>query len=197
MNPPNTAWPACPPERLTPLIPERARKSGIETLEAYCDLIDVEATGHLTGVNAQRRNRRPRAFVDDRGEAVFLVPMSKAGTAWATVNAADWFRLQEDGANGLWSLVNKTSRQVRTYPAMIGPNRKHVRVGRLILGLGEGEVIRFLNRDPLDLRRSNLQAEPSGDPRPGNAKGPVRGGAARRNKARAEGRRFDPKVSEG
>jgi hypothetical protein len=179
---------AFPPERLATLIPERARQAGVADLEGYLDFLDREATGHLSKAPSQRRKRRPFLVLDERGEAVFLVP--HGGAATAMLDAGDWLSLQEGGANGLWGLPSGRPPKVRTYRAMSGRGRKYVYVGRLILGLGVGERVRFLNGNPLDLRRFNLKAERCGDLRLGNARGPIRRGNARRWKARLEGKRL-------
>lgn len=146
------------------LIPARARALGCIDFEDYCELIDREATAHLSGANLVRisrlrHQRRPRAFFDRiYGLHGLSVCLNRNRTMFAKVDAADWIALQEMGANGLWQGLD-TFHGVYVYMAM--PLKRQaatdkVPTARLILGLKPREQVRFIDGDTLNLRRYNL-----------------------------------------
>ncbi|SCX87436.1 hypothetical protein [Paracoccus tibetensis] len=149
---------------LSDLIPARARALGCIDFEDYCDLIDREATAHLSGANLVRisrlrQQRRPRAFFDrNYGLHGLSVCLNRNRTMFAKVDAADWIEMQEMGANGLWQGLD-TFYGIYVYTAL--PLKRQaatekVPTARLILDLKPHEQVRFLDGDPLNLRRYNL-----------------------------------------
>lgn len=191
------------PITLASLIPDRARALGCMTFESYCDLIDKEATAHLTGgplarVSRLRQYRRPRPFSDcGTGKHCLSVPLNSTGTMYAKVDAADWFEMQELGVRGLWTATNVGGGRIHAYTEY--PMKNHaVTVARLILGLGAGQQVSFADGDSLNLRRSNLLTTEQRERRAGSrrrarydAREVAREAAALRDQMVAEGRRFD------
>ncbi|WP_134077991.1 hypothetical protein [Rhodovulum visakhapatnamense] len=129
---------------------------------------DAEALDHLPPgrrrtIARKRAQRHPVPFVDEETGAICLnVPLNRQRTEWATVELEDWLTVQNLGATGLWYLDDngRGDLRVKTKPRM----RRHtaaksLTVARLILGLGRGERVKFLNGDSRDLRRSNLAVQ--------------------------------------
>jgi len=101
----------------------------------------------------------PRAFLDERGRACLLVPLDREGRGLAIVEERDYLAVRAMGATGVW-LANANTKRSRRYvrtSVPTGPQTAtNVQVARLIVGAGPGTVVRYLNGNPLDLRRENL-----------------------------------------
>lgn len=102
----------------------------------------------------RKRKRQPYRFTDRSGNALVHVPLT--GGAVAIVDAEDFDRLELMGFTGPWFLNSdgKGSAYVRTMLPGIGGNLGMV--SRLILDTPRGKVIRYSDRNPLNLRRDNL-----------------------------------------
>lgn len=102
----------------------------------------------------RKHKRRPYRFTDRNGNALVHVPLT--GGAVVIVDAADFDRLETMGFTGPWFLNSngKGNVYVRTVLPGIGGNLGMV--SRLILDTPAGKVIRYADRNPLNLRRENL-----------------------------------------
>lgn len=95
---------------------------------------------------------------------------------WAEIELAAWLDLIENGADGAWfrNYAGEGRKgYVRTHPPMRGATSAptQVPVGRLVAGAGKGRIIRFRDRNPLNLRRGNLFIVGN----PSTCEGPVKG----------------------
>ncbi|NGN40270.1 hypothetical protein G6N74_04275 [Mesorhizobium sp. CGMCC 1.15528] len=107
----------------------------------------------------RKANREAVRFIDEWGVEAVRVPLDDEGRCFALADAWDYDRLKEGGVTGAWygfTNGHQTQEYVRTSINGI-PGRK-ITVARAILGVGRREVVRYNNRDTLDLRRLNLSA---------------------------------------
>lgn len=84
------------------------------------------------------------------------VPLDDHGRRHALANAADYDRLRAEGIGGAWYVNDDGKGRDYVRTAVTGAKGKQIMVGRAILRLGLGEVVRFINGNRLDLRRSNV-----------------------------------------
>lgn len=188
-------------QALADLIPARARALGCIDFEDYCDLIDREATAHLTGgtldrVDRIRKMRRPRAYFDRKtGTHCLSVCLNPNRTMLAKVWAADWIDMQEIGANGLWQGADTFSGIYvsTTMPLKRQAQIEKLMVSRLILDLGPDEQAGFTDGDTLNLRRDNLfvTAADKRRSRLRSTRAVAQDAAARRTEMVTEGRTSD------
>lgn len=93
--------------------------------------------------------------LDEAGRKVCLVPLGRNGEKGsAIIEEKDLsFLVDELGLSLRWNRIAKTGAVVA--PAGNASGSK-VLVSRVLLNLGPGENVRYLNSDPTDLRRFNL-----------------------------------------
>lgn len=153
-------------------VADQFRQShGTSTLAEYLDYVDARQTEHLaSGLAARVRStagdqRRRIKLVQEGDGIIARVPLKdprrNGAYVWAEVGLAEWFDLIENGADGAWCLNYAGDHDkrgyVRTTPPMVSRGGTTlVPVGRLIAGAGKGRIVRFKDRNPLNLRRSNL-----------------------------------------
>lgn len=144
---------------------------GTQTFAAYLDYVDARQTQHLSPAAAARviaktGDQRQRVKLTLEGCTIIArVPLKDirrpGAYAWAEIGLAEWFDLIENGADGAWFLnySGKHDKRgyVRTSPPVVSQGAATlVTVGRLVAGAGKGRVVRFKDRNPLNLRRDNL-----------------------------------------
>lgn len=102
----------------------------------------------------QRPNQRqPRRIADKGGAAIVQMPL--AGGAVATVDADSFDHYAAPGRSTQWCLMGDG--KGNAYVGVWLPSAKTtVMVARLLLDAPRGKVIRFHDRNPLNLQRSNL-----------------------------------------
>lgn len=100
----------------------------------------------------------PIPFRDEYGVNCLRVPLDRDGRTYAIVTAADYRRVQRSGATGTWFLNDdgKGRAYVRTKVRTGRGKATMVMVARLIMESGPRTVVRYQNRDKLDLRYMNL-----------------------------------------
>lgn len=159
---------------------------GVETFDEYLDLVDARQTQHLAdgrAAHVQRtageQRRKARLIVENAGTVILRVPMKDCrrpgALVWAEIELAAWLDLIENGADGawFWNYSGQGKGYVMTCPPMQrAPGvPTQVTLGRLVAGAGKGRIVRFRDRNPLNLRRSNLFIVGN----PATVEGPVKG----------------------
>lgn len=94
-------------------------------------------------------------YVENDTDLVTCVPLNKEGAkGTALVDPADYDELMKRGVSGNW---------YRTSNGHVGVavRGKNELVARLLLNLGPKEVVRFVDENPLNLRRANLEVRQS------------------------------------
>lgn len=145
---------------------------GVETFDAYLDLIDLRQTQHLSpgladrvAATAGKQRRSIRLWLEDAVTVMARVPMNDprrdGAQVWAEIEFAAWLDMIENGADGAWVLnyadKNDSRCYVRTCPPLSRSGTCNlVTVGRLVANAGRGRSVRFRDRNPLNLRRTNL-----------------------------------------
>lgn len=105
-------------------------------------------------------DRTIRHTIDEGGRKVAFVPLGRGGSKGiATIAEEDLALLQELGLSLSWNRMHSTG--VVTAPTRKAPN-SYVQVSRVLLDVGPGENVRYLDRDPTNLLRSNLEVNPQG-----------------------------------
>lgn len=146
------------------------RPYGIESFAAYLDHVDARQTQHLTGgaaANALRsagkQRRNIKLAVENGATVVARVPMKDSqrpgALVWAEIELAALLDLWENGSDGAWffDYAGGSKAYVKTYAPLAGAgNVCNVTLGRLVAGAGKGRIARFRDRNPLNLRRSNI-----------------------------------------
>lgn len=98
--------------------------------------------------------------MDEAGRKVCLVFLGRGGSKGvAIIEEQDLAFLQELGLSLSWNRMRGTG--VVTAPTRKAPN-SYVQVSRVLLDVGPGENIRYLDGDPTNLLRSNLEVNPQG-----------------------------------
>lgn len=141
---------------------------GTHDLASYLEFVDARQAAHLAikkVIRASAQRHAIRLVLDNAGTLIARVPMKDprrhGATLWAETEFATLLDLIENGADGAWCLnySGKDDRKgyVKTSTPLSsqGPANT-VTVGRLIAGAGKGRIVRFSDRNPLNLRRSNL-----------------------------------------
>lgn len=97
-------------------------------------------------------------FVDDFGELVTLLPLTQAQRA--VISLADFVELQRTHGT-VWNATKRRGYYYATAPLLTKDTNKAtpVTAGRVILGAGPGEAVRYIDGNPLNLRRSNLRID--------------------------------------
>ena len=147
------------------------KKRGIHTFAAYLDYIDRRATAHLNEGTARRvigtagvQRRKARLNLENGTTVILGVPMNDAhrgSQVWAEIELSTWLNLIEMGADGAWFYAHKGQDrrigQVRTNaPVGSATSNKNVTVARLIVNSKARQQARMLDRNPLNLRTTNV-----------------------------------------
>lgn len=104
--------------------------------------------------------RAIRHTIDGGGRKVALVPLGRrADRGNAIIDEADLILLEILGLSLRWNRHPRTG--VVFAPAGYGSGG-NVQVARVLLDCGPGENVCYLNGDPTDLRRDNLDINPDG-----------------------------------
>ncbi len=92
--------------------------------------------------------------MSDNGSVLIRVPLkgSKGLKGYAEINKDDWDFLGKLGASTAWNL---SAYGTVIAGAARAPGR-NVRIGRVLLDAGPGQIVRYRDGNPLNLRRSNL-----------------------------------------
>ena len=93
---------------------------------------------------------------DTQGNPIVRVPMDREGTRWATLDAADFDRLVAEDISLTWFFNDSGNGHSYVKAHARGVAGRLLSVPRLILRAGPKEVVRYVTRDRLDLRRRNL-----------------------------------------
>ena len=160
-----------------------AKDYGTKTFAEYLDLLDERSTAHLAEYMAHRvrntagaQRRRARLKLEGSGTVVIAVPMNESDIGelvWAELELSTWFLLMEMGAEGAWFYAHKGPGklvgQVRTSaPISARTPNKNATIARLIANAKPGQQAKTLDRNPLNLRRDNLNLighpKPEGQP---------------------------------
>lgn len=86
------------------------------------------------------------------------MPLDARGHHHALLDGSDYDALLGAGVVGVWHLstsATNAKRYVRAYLA--NPVGRAVTVARVLLGAGDGECVRYLDGNPLNVRRANLR----------------------------------------
>jgi hypothetical protein len=147
------------------------QKYGVHAFDNYCDLIDHRSTAHLNARLAQRvcnsagtQRRRSRLIIQDTATLIIAIPAHdthKGREVWPELEFGVWIDLMEMGADCAWFYTHKgkdqLAGQVRTHaPIGSATSNTLVTIARLIVNAKRGQQARTLDRNPLNLRRSNL-----------------------------------------
>lgn len=101
-----------------------------------------------------------RHTIDEVGRKLSLVALGRGGSKGiATIAEEDLALLQELGLSLSWNRMHSTG--VVIAPAKKASN-SFVQVARVLLDLGPGENVVYLDRDPTNLLRSNLDVNTNG-----------------------------------
>lgn len=158
---------------------------GVESFADYLDHVDARQTQHLTGAAAANtlrasgnQRRKIKLTVENAATVAARVPMKDSrrpgALVWAEIELAALLDLIENGADGAWFLdyAGSGKAYVKTYvPLASAGNVCNVTLGRLVAGAGKGRMVRFRDRNPLNLRRSNVFIVG----KPTTAEGPMQG----------------------
>lgn len=90
----------------------------------------------------------------DEGRAFVRVPIGRSGERFAEIWADDWEFLRRLGTPGNWNCAGDKGHVTVCAPRASG---NHIAVGRILLNAGPGETVRYRDRNPLNLKRENLQ----------------------------------------
>ncbi|WP_273456505.1 hypothetical protein [Nevskia ramosa] len=125
----------------------------------------VRAGGKGAGSSNIRGNVAPPKpediITDDFGELVIRLPLTQG--KHAVISLADFIELQSTHGT-VWHAERRADRwYARAATSMKSTGKGSlVNAGRVLLGAGPGEAVRYRDGDPLNLRRSNLQRTYSG-----------------------------------
>jgi hypothetical protein len=92
-----------------------------------------------------------RAFRDNEGNKLIEVSLGTEGTRFAVIEEDAFLDLIRGGLSSAWRLVGK-----KGYVAAHGKGEQNLSVGRVLLGAKQGDLVRYLDNDPTNLRASNL-----------------------------------------
>lgn len=97
---------------------------------------------------------RPVEHVAEGGRALVRVPLGRSGLKFAEIWEDDWEFLRKLGNPVNWNCVGDKGHVTVCAPKASG---NHIAVGRVLLNAGPGQTVRFLDGNPLNLRRENLR----------------------------------------
>lgn len=146
------------------------RDYGVTTLTEYFDYLDEYTTRHLELWKAKRvlkttgKQRRNAILKLENEELIIGMPIedSRTGsTVWAESDLHTFLNVLDSGADGAWSFAYKgkgqKAGQVRiTVPLGGRKGPTHATVARIIANAGDGQQARVKDRNPLNLRQSNI-----------------------------------------
>lgn len=120
--------------------------------------------------------------VDQNGQKLALVPLGRFGSkGYAVIESADLIMLEALGLSLAW---NRNQLTGTVFAPAVKASGGNVQVARVLLDLGPGQIVRYENGDPTDLRRQNLSV--------------VDGNAIRRDRVyltpRSQRRRWGPAI---
>jgi len=97
---------------------------------------------------------RTITHVTHGGRELALVPLGRwASKGHAVIYTDDLTMLENLGLSLVW---NRNSLSGTVFAPAAKASGGNVQVARVLLDLGEGQIVRYLNGDPTDLRRENL-----------------------------------------
>ena len=102
----------------------------------------------------RKNGRQPRRLVDTNGDHVAHVPLK--GGAIAILDAADLDHVVALGVTTQWVLNGDGKGFFYVRTKLPGSQNNVVAVARLILDVPDGMVVRYVDGNTLNLRRSNL-----------------------------------------
>lgn len=88
------------------------------------------------------------------GVDLALVPLGRFGNrGYAVIEADDLSTLEALGLSMAW---NRNQQTGTVFTPAVKASGGNVQVARVLLDLGPGQIVRYANGDPTDLRRQNL-----------------------------------------
>lgn len=140
---------------------------GVHTLNDYLDLVDAHSTSHLTPHLADRsirtagQQRRKMGLTVQDGTLIAKIAMNNPmanKTVYAEIEFGVLLDLLEMGVTNAWTYSIKAPTQVAGQVVTKRPlgQTKHVPIARIIANAKFGQQARTRDRNPLNLRRSNL-----------------------------------------
>lgn len=140
---------------------------GVRTLPDYLDLVDARSTSHLTphladhNIRTAGQQRRKMGLTVQDGKLIAKMAMNNPmanRTVYAEIEFGVLLDLLEMGVTNAWTYnikgPTRAAGQVITKRPM-GQHR-HVPVARIIANAKAGQQARTRDKNPLNLRRSNL-----------------------------------------
>jgi hypothetical protein len=103
-------------------------------------------------------NQRPDPIRsrDEQGNPIVRVPVDRKGIQWATLDETNFDRLRASGVSLTWFFNDSGNGHSYVKADAPGASGRLVSVPRLIMRAGPKEIVRYVTRDRLDLRRRNL-----------------------------------------
>lgn len=144
---------------------------GTHTYHDYLDLVDERSTAHLAEWLKERVKRtageqRRRALFHLEGKTLVIsIPVNDTRTErpmWVSLEFSVWLSLIEAGADTAWRLRYKHKDRAHSQVSCSVINAQGgepvtVAISRLVTGAKGGQRVRALDKDPLNLMRSNLR----------------------------------------
>jgi hypothetical protein len=97
--------------------------------------------------------------VDDRARPIVRVPLTSPAGLYVTLDAADYDQWVAEGRSLRWRL-NDNGAGTFLRVVCSGPAGCRVSVGRLLANARPDQRVGWSDRDPLNLRRTNLRVTP-------------------------------------
>lgn len=97
---------------------------------------------------------RPIELIHEGARVLARVSLGRSGTKFAEIWRDDWEFLRKLGTPENWNSVGSNGHVTVCTPRASG---NHIAVGRILLNAGPGETVRYLDGNPLNLRRENLR----------------------------------------
>lgn len=148
-----------------------AREYGVSTFAEYLDFVDRRSTAHLNEhmarkvkLSAGAQRRRTRLSIEDAITLIIAVPMNNPRTGemvWAMLEFSRWLDLMEIGLDTAWFFAykqtNQAAGQVRALAPLSGrTSATNATIARVIANAKTGQQARVQDRNPLNLRQSNI-----------------------------------------
>lgn len=93
---------------------------------------------------------RPIRQVYEAGRSLYMVPLGRKGALEVAVWEEDYKLLRSLGLTGNWAKLQNMHVSAKA-------SRQHVLVARVLLDAKPGQAVRYLDGNPLNLRRENLR----------------------------------------
>lgn len=106
------------------------------------------------------RKRRIATLPD--GREVLFIPLTNSAD-WTALYREDYYRLMQAGISPNWHLTDKQRRHRYVVCPTVPPRSGHytrsgsTTVARLVVGAAYGEVVRYRDKNPLNLLLDNLR----------------------------------------